>query len=1057
MHRWLGLVFVVATLLPQATSAQYFGQNRVQYRDFDFSIVRTEHFDVYYYSDVRVASLDAARMAERAYGRFSRLLNHQYRERQPIILFGSHSEFQQNNLTDISEGVQGVTDPFRHRVMLPFTGSYRDFDHVLQHEIVHQFQFDVFARGQVGAGLSRLMAVQPPLWFMEGMAEYLSVGPVDAQTAMWLRDAALEGKLPTIERLTNDPRIFPYRFGHALMSFIGERWGDEVIAELLHGVAASGLAVGFRRALGTSLEELSNEWHDAVQRKYLPQIRELDKARHFSRAVLTRRRSKGALHVSPVLSPDGEDIAYFSEGGSFFIDLYLADATTGRIKERLAKSAFSADFESLRFLNSAGAWSADGRFFAFPAKHGGRDDLIIFDVSRGRVHRRIDFELTGIGNPSWSPDGTQLVFTGFSGGFSNLFLVNADGTGLRQLTNDRYAAFHPAWSPDGRTIAFVTDRGPQTDLTQLRTGSMALALLHLDSHTTELLSGMEGQNINPQWSPDGKSLAFVSDRTGIANVFLFELEENALYQLTNVFTGVSGITPISPAISWARQADRLAFAYYEAGEYNVYAVDNPRSLKGERYPTHAAPLVASADPELPPLEGSWGLFPVSDTTLWNGRQGAGSFYRARQGFRSSAADPKPFVAKAKPISVKALLDSAALALPDTSDFQFQPYSPTLRVDYAVQPSIGFQRDNFGSGVYGGTAISLSDILGNRRVVLGAQINGRIEEAQVLAAFANLAHRTTWSVGYQQNPFFFFTGASISVDTATGREVLNQRIERFIVHRAFAEASRPFNRFSRLEFGISANNVSHALLHFQTSFQSASGFGLERELEKTSLGGASYLQPSVALVHDNSVSLWTGPRFGRRSRFEYAPAVGTWRFHQLLGDHRRYDHLIGPFVLATRALFFGRFGRDDHQFPIFIGTPDLLRGYTSGSYRRFECANDVGTDVSDCSALDQLIGTRVGVFNAEIRFPLLGKILPGIAPLEGAVFFDAGMAWRAGSQIEFKRDPYDDPALVRAPLTSLGLSIRGNILGFMIFRGDYSKPLSRPGKSAFWTLSIGPTF
>jgi hypothetical protein len=907
MRRLLGLVSVATLLLAPGTSAQYFGQNRVQYRDFDFSIIRTKHFDVYYYDDVRAASLDAARMAERAYGRLSRLLNHQYRERQPVILFGSHSEFQQNNLTDISEGVQGVTDPFRHRVMLPFTGSYRDFDHVLQHEIVHQFQFDVFARGRVGAGLSRLMAVQPPLWFMEGMAEYLSVGPVDPPTAMWLRDAALEGRLPTIEQLTHDPSIFPYRFGHALMSFIGHRWGDEVIAELLHGVAASGLAPGFTRALGISLEDLSHEWHDAVQREYLPQIRDLDKARHFSRPLLTRHRSKGGLHVSPVLSPDGQDIAYFSEGGSFFIDLYLADATTGRIKRRLAKSAFSADFESLRFLNSAGAWSADGRFFAFPAKHGGRDDLVIFDVQRKRMHRRIEVELTGIANPSWSPDGTQLVFTGFSKGWSNLFLINADGTSLRQLTDDRYATLHPAWSPDGQTIAFATDRGPQTDLEQLHTGGLALALFRLESHTIELLPGMDGQNINPQWSPDGKSLAFVSDRTSIPNVFLFELEENALYQLTNVFTGVSGITPISPAISWAREADRLAFGYYEAGEYNVYAVDNPRSLKGERYPT----LVARVDPALAVPEVSLDPLSDSDSALSNGRLGAVSFYRASQGFRSSAAGPTKPVAERKPISVKALLDSAALTLPDTADFQFDTYSPTLKIDYALQPSIGFQRDNFGSGVYGGTVISLSDILGNRRVVLGAQVNGRIEEAQVLAAYANLAHRTSWSVGYRQDPYFFFTGGYVSTDPSTGQQILTQRIERFIVHRAFAEALRPFNRYSRLEFGISAINVSHAMLDFQTSLQSLSGFNLERNLTKTPLGGASYLQPSVALVYDNSVSLWTGPLFGRRSRFEYAPAFGTWRFHQFLGDHRRYDRLFGPFVLATRALFFGRFGRDVH--------------------------------------------------------------------------------------------------------------------------------------------------
>ena len=129
----------------------------------------------------------------------------QYRERQPIILFASHTEFQQNNVTDIAESVEGVTDPFRHRVMLPFTGAYKDFEHVLQHEMVHQFQFDIFARGQIGAGLARLAMVQPPLWFMEGMAEYLSLGPIDAITGMWLRDALASARreaagCPTLSR-----------------------------------------------------------------------------------------------------------------------------------------------------------------------------------------------------------------------------------------------------------------------------------------------------------------------------------------------------------------------------------------------------------------------------------------------------------------------------------------------------------------------------------------------------------------------------------------------------------------------------------------------------------------------------------------------------------------------------------------------------------------------------------------------------------------------------------------------------------------------------------------
>src|SRR2546430_5317625 len=86
--------------------AQYFGQNKVQYQAFDFRIIQTEHFEIYYYPAERTAALDAARMAERWYARLSRILHHQFQGRKPIILYASQSDFQQTNTTteDLSEG-----------------------------------------------------------------------------------------------------------------------------------------------------------------------------------------------------------------------------------------------------------------------------------------------------------------------------------------------------------------------------------------------------------------------------------------------------------------------------------------------------------------------------------------------------------------------------------------------------------------------------------------------------------------------------------------------------------------------------------------------------------------------------------------------------------------------------------------------------------------------------------------------------------------------------------------------------------------------------------------
>src|SRR3989454_3628539 len=620
MRRFSGLAAALLICGAAPVAAQYFGQNKVQYTSFNFQVIRTEHFEVYFYERERTAALDAARMAERGYARLSRILHHQFQARKPIILYASQSDFQQTNVTFIGgEGTGGVTEVFKQRMVLPFTGSYAELEHVLQHEMVHQFQFDVFSRGRIGGGLQTLSAVNPPLWYMEGMAEYLSLGPIDPLTAMWLRDAALEGRLPSIQQLTFDPRVFPYHFGHALWAYVGERWGDEVIGEILQASVSSGIEGAFRRALGRSLDELSDDWHDAVQTTFLPQLVDHYRARRIAKNILSQQRSGGGYHLAPALSPDGKDIAFLTEGNSFFVDLYLGDAETGRVKRRLDKATMDRKHQSLRLINSAGPFSPDGQALAIPVKQKGRDDLVILDVKRDREARRIRLPLSGATSPSWSPDGQRIVFTGYEGGWSDLFMVNRDGSDLRRLTNDRYADLHPAWSPDGKTIAFTTDRGPATDFSTLRFGNMRIGLYHIDSGNIEVLNHMDrGKNIDPVWAPDGKSLAFVSDRTGISNIFLYDFADGNIYQLSDVYTGVTGITPFSPCLSWAHKADRLAFTYYQKGDFDIYALDNPRSLRRQPYQdlpklpvfsllappsrdtaTAPATLVAAAAPERP--------------------------------------------------------------------------------------------------------------------------------------------------------------------------------------------------------------------------------------------------------------------------------------------------------------------------------------------------------------------------------------------------------------------------------------------------------------------------
>src|SRR5690606_14551751 len=192
-------------------------------------------FDIYFYPETQQATEITARLAERWNARLSRMLDHTLTSRQPLIMYAAPAHFRQTNVVGgaVGEGTGGVTEGLRRRVVMPYAGALADTDHVLGHELVHAYQYDLAAQVALRSGGSGLAGIgRLPLWFIEGMAEYLSVGRESPLTAMWVRDAILEEKLPTVAELSN-PEFFPYRWGQALWAYIGGRWGDTAVRDML--------------------------------------------------------------------------------------------------------------------------------------------------------------------------------------------------------------------------------------------------------------------------------------------------------------------------------------------------------------------------------------------------------------------------------------------------------------------------------------------------------------------------------------------------------------------------------------------------------------------------------------------------------------------------------------------------------------------------------------------------------------------------------------------------------------------------------------------------------
>ncbi len=1012
---YLGLVICVFTLTLLFTSqinAQYFGRNKVNYEVFNFKILHTKHFDIYYYPEEAKAVNYVAAMAERWYARHSITLDDTLKGKQAIILYDGFSQFATTNVSQgfIGQGTGGFTEPYMRRVVLSFAGPLSETNHVVGHELTHAFQFDITSKNHLASsGLPA--ASKMPLWFIEGMAEYCSLGPDDPFTSMWMREAALS-KLPDISDLTN-PKYFPYRYGQALLAYIGGTYGDQVIQELLRRAAKTGsINSAIDSVLNISPDSLSKQWHAAIHAEYDPLLKITSRPKDYGRELIEGKKGSQSLNVSPALSPDGKKFVFFSSRDLFSVDLYLADAKTGKIEKNLFKRELNTHLQNLQFINSTGTWSPDSKKFGFAAVEKGRPTFSILNVSTGDIEQTIRFpELAEIFSPAWSPDGKYIAFSAIDSGFSNLFLYNLKEKKLKRLTNDAFAELQPAWSPDGKNIAFVTDRFT-TKISDLKTGNFELALINPSSNEIiKLNSFNDGKNINPQWSYDGNSIYFLSNHNGITNIYRLNLLNNEIYQITNLYGGVTGITYLSPAISSARDLNKLVFSVFSKGNYSIFSIDSTGVLAGTK------PLIqlSSNNPGNLPPENR-----VSNLFLTN-------------------------------------LNNPYMGLENIMPDSVSNYHAKLSLMGIGQPSVAAGVDNYGTYLGGGIMLFWSDMLGNYNLTTALQIkaNDIFTDISGLLGYMNTKHRWNWGVVVQQVPYFtqgFLSGnASVkNIPAYVEQEYIFRETNRSIS----GILSYPFSQVLRVEFNARYTNKSFNNKVTTTAISLVDGRSLIDKTEQLPHQPSINLgSVSTALVYDNSYMGATGPLLGSRYRFEVSPVFGSLKMINVLADYRQYFMPVKPFTIAVRLMHTGRYGsgaEDARIAPLFIGYPELVRGYSNASFSPNECQLD-----GNCPSYENLLGSKILVGNIELRFPLLGVLglgdgFYGYFPIEAAFFYDAGVAWMNNQKPTFLGGS-------RKPVTSVGAGIRVNVLGYAVAEIDYVHPFDRPGKKWLWQFKLSQGF
>lgn len=1054
------LCIFVAVSFSQQARAQYFGQNKVRYKKLNFKVYKTPHFEIYYYLRNDSLIKRFAQESELWYTLHQQVFRDTFNKPNPIILYANHPDFQQTTAIDgeIGVGTGGVTEGLKNRVVMPIMETNQTTRHVLGHELVHAFQYHTLL-GRDSANFENINNL--PLWMIEGMAEYLSIGKKDAYTAMWMRDAYLNKDIPTVKDLTESNKYFPYRYGEAFWSFLGSTYGDTIIVPFFKNVARYGLQYGIRRTFGYDDKTLSRLWQNSIINTYKPFLKDTVQKPIGLRVI--DAKAGGDLTVAPSVSPDGRYLAFLSSKNLFSIDLYLADAKTGRIIKQLTSKTSNTHIDEFNFIESAGTWSPDGRKFAFSVFAKGRNRMLVVSVPDGKILEDISMgKAEQFSNLSWSPDGKSVVFQGMSEGQSDLYLYNFDTKQVKQLTNDKYSDYQPDFSRDGKRIIFSSDRATY-DKSLSQDITFNLAELDLATGKITNIDVFNGaNNLNPQYSADNSQVYFLSNRDGFRNLYRYTFSTGKVEQLTELFTGICGITEFSPALS-VSDHDDVVYSYYRSQKYSVYNAK------------------------------------ASDFKAITVEPGKTDF---------TAAMLPPTKAVGVDLINSNLNNYLAYRKIPTDSIRSIPYRPKFKLDALASSGVGVGVNSvYGAGLSSGIMGVFSDILGRNQIYAGAAVNGAIYDFGASVLYLNQQGRWTLGAGASHIPYqsgmysAAFTTRSIN---GTNTPVYEERTD---IIRTFEDAlqgvaSYPFSRTLRAEFGATASRYSYRVDRYSNYYNyqtvddgkgnQINNIGYQVDFQKHKISREEFLSEtgidlrafqvygtSAALVGDDSYFGIAAPLGGHRFRLEAEYNVGSYQFFSPTIDLRKYVRMA-PLTFAARLYGYGRFGNSNNNlYPLYLGYPFLIRGYES---QTFYNANKTSTNNF---TIDQLSGNRIAVANFEIRLPFTGP--EKLAAIKSKflftdlnLFFEAGLAWNSGDKItlgttnpEFVRndvlrnrngDPILDangnqqPTTIysRVPALSAGISIRINLFGAIILEPYYAIPFNRTDiKTGVFGLNFTP--
>lgn len=1044
----MSLLRFLPLLLSLPVMAQHFGQNKFQTERSHWRKVQTQHFDIYFDQHGDSIADWTAKNVENAYAQVSSTLGHQLYQRVPIILHNSPNHFRSTNVIPyaLPEAVGGFTEIFQNRIVLPFDGSYNELRHVLQHEMVHAFMFDLF-KGDGGSGGMRLAYKMDkiPLWFSEGLAEFASIG-MDLESEPYLVDGISFGYLaPPSDALQG---YMAYRGGQSYLNFLEQSYGKGTVQKLIKALKKDmDMDDALGSVTGIKASELGEIWLRELRRIYWPELGQRGYAKEFAHALTHPDREQSYTNLSPALSPDGRWIAFGSDQGGFE-GIYASEIdSTGQLKKikRIVSNAWAADHESVHLFNSGYTWSPDAQRLALVSQSHGLDQIQIVQASTGKILQRFELELDLIRNPQMSPDGKSLAFAGLQKGHLDLYLLDLERSTLRQLTFGAAAEDRPQFSHDGKSLLFESNQ----DFVNQGLGSLQKdpkQIYRMDLSTTQIQALSQGPSSHeqPMWGSGDSSIYYLSNQSGLNNIYRQDLQSGQISQVTNVLSQIN-------SYSLDRSGKRLAFSLFEGGMFQLFLSD---SIPQNTPSTHRTALALKLTDSSAPL-----IFPPRPRQLeaWKAPDALSdscqilrldSLHRicTLQSYDHALYSADSAILARQTQERRKILDSLQKseiiqpALDSLGKLNPSPYRSQWNMDQmwlaAGGGYAGANRYSLGGEAY----VHFSDLMGDQGIT--AMLYGSGSDWREISAYLQYAYLP------YSNDFFtslWYTPNRTSVTAVVDSngqwlrgDPLQQKVQRqntslkwintsgavfdsiapaciwyengkavdttlqgaqgkCSIDHAFFDMdyganwgiSHPFSRFSRIDFAGGLSQIRR----YQQNLVCLDSYCQKAQYQDSDLPSLELTrtQFSTEWNFDNSRWGWTGPMAGSRA---YGSARwvksldGQDHYGVLSADMRHYQYLGQGFSIALRGAGGVSSGLGDglNPYTFFVGGDDFF----DLNYAQPNIGNTRGTlRESYSSEIDAPLrgfpyytfrGSRYALANAELRFPLIQEIRLGFLPM-----------------------------------------------------------------------------